>query len=115
MQKQTQPLNVLVVGGNFFNKGAQSMLFITVQEILSRYPHAQIKFATHEYYNSKEYTFERLYRTTTTELYALNQLKFSEQVYFYIKEFVKIFLKGQTNINQLSDLKKCLSNCDFVY
>ncbi|WP_371267487.1 polysaccharide pyruvyl transferase family protein [Streptococcus sp.] len=114
MQKQTQPLNVLVVGGNFFNKGAQSMLFITVQEILSRYPHAQIKFATHEYYNSKEYTFERLYRTTTTELYALNQLKFSEQVYFYIKEFVKIFLKGQTNINQLSDLKKCLSNCDLI-
>lgn len=40
--------NILITGANFTNKGAQAMLFVTVSEIRSRYPDANIYYTTKE-------------------------------------------------------------------
>ena len=39
---------ILITGANFNNKGAQSMLFITVDELRKRIPDCEIYFATSE-------------------------------------------------------------------
>ena len=54
-------LKVLVTGANFTNKGAQSMLFVTVDEIRKRYPEADIMFQTVESMDLSNYRFERAY------------------------------------------------------
>lgn len=32
--------NFIIVGGNFINKGAEAMTYVTISELLSRYPYA---------------------------------------------------------------------------
>ena len=50
----------LIVGTSFYNKGAQSMLFVCVDEIKKRYPDAIVYFATQEAINEENYTFNVL-------------------------------------------------------
>ena len=38
-------MKIVIVGANFGNKGAQSMLFTTVATLRRNYPHAKIFFA----------------------------------------------------------------------
>lgn len=50
----------IIVGGGLQNKGAQSMTFVTVNEIKKRFPHLKIiLFSGSDYmHNNSEYTFE---------------------------------------------------------
>lgn len=49
---------ILITGGNFCNKGAQAMLFITVDELRKRYPNIDILFQTCEDLNLANFRFE---------------------------------------------------------
>ena len=40
--------NILITGANFGNKGAQSMLFITVDELRKKYGDCKIWFSSYE-------------------------------------------------------------------
>ena len=48
---------VLIVGANFNNKGAQSMLFITVDELKRRVPDSEIYYAGCDVFDDKTYSF----------------------------------------------------------
>lgn len=52
-------MKFLILGGNFENKGAQSMLFIAVDQIRRLYPEAEILYRTDEVYDYSNYKFTR--------------------------------------------------------
>lgn len=51
-------MKILITGANFTNKGAQSMLFVTVDEVRKRFPDAEILFQTFESLDFSNYRFE---------------------------------------------------------
>ena len=51
---------IMIVGAYFNNKGAQSMLFITTEELKKRDPECEVYFATEEVYNESDFSFKRL-------------------------------------------------------
>lgn len=64
---------VFIVGGNFNNKGAQSMLFITIDELKKRIPNCEIFFASAEIYNENDYVFKRIYFSQTAQKIGLQK------------------------------------------
>ena len=55
--------NIIVSGGNFNNKGAQAMLFITMEEVRRHYPDATLYFDTQEKkIDTSRYFFEQIDR-----------------------------------------------------
>ena len=54
-------MNIIITGANLINKGAQSMLFVTVDQLTRYFPDANIFYATYRGDSVKEYTFKRLY------------------------------------------------------
>lgn len=66
---QSSPVNsctpsFLITGANFGNKGAQSMLFVTTDELCRRFPSSTVYFATSEKYQEELYSFKKIYATT---------------------------------------------------
>lgn len=82
---------VLIVGANFINKGAQSMLFITMDEIRKRIPTADIYFATFEEgIDNSLYRFKTVYynpQAVHVTLYP--NKKFMISVKTYLKNLAK--------------------------
>lgn len=69
-------MKILIIGANFINKGAQSMLFVSVNEVKKRFPSAQIYFATFEDdINFKCFTFRTIYYNSQAVQIALNPEK----------------------------------------
>ena len=91
-------MNVIITGAGFGNKGAQTMLFITVYEIKKRYPEYNVFFVSGERVDTesiKAYSFDIIYRAAFFDalrsLTGLPGLKrsFSDKVRNAIKIFVK--------------------------
>lgn len=59
-KEQATVKQVLITGANFHNKGAQSMLFVTVDEVMRRFPHAKIVFQTNEIIQMSVYQFDSI-------------------------------------------------------
>lgn len=70
---EIKDIKILIIGANFINKGAQSMLFISVDEIKKRFPAAQIYFATfEENIDFSFYSFNTIYYNSQAVQIALN-------------------------------------------
>ncbi len=91
-------MNVIITGAGFGNKGAQTMLFITVYEIKKRYSEYNVFFVSGERVDTesiKAYSFDIIYRAAFFDalrsLTGLPGLKrsFSDKVRNVIKIFVK--------------------------
>lgn len=54
-------MNILITGANFINKGAQSMLFITVDRLREIFPDANICFLSSDVVDVSNYTFGHIY------------------------------------------------------
>ena len=109
---------VLVVGVNFSNKGAQSMLFTLTDEIKKRNPEAEVYYGcNYELYDEEQYGFNRLLYSLKTQKYALspkiNGIGYSLSV---IKDFAKLILKkkGKQNFGHDLDLKKMIKEIDLI-
>ena len=55
--------NILITGGELFNKGAQSMTFITVNELKKRFPNHEILLSSsrdfkRDYEEKQQYNFK---------------------------------------------------------
>lgn len=60
MVKENSIKKILITGANFNNKGAQSMLFVTVDEIRRRHPEADILFQSYEKLDLSNYKFRKV-------------------------------------------------------
>lgn len=105
--------NVLIVGANFQNKGAQSMLFVTTDEVKKRYPECNVYFGcNNEEYNENNYTFKKVKYTLQTQNYALGSAKYI--VIQYCKDIIKFLIGKRYNLWGYTDLKKLFKNLDLV-
>lgn len=88
---------ILIVGANFNNKGAQSMLFVTVDELKKRIPDCDIYFATTEILDESNLNFKRLYYSDDAKQIALESKR---RVLIILKSIIKDcikFLLGRRN------------------
>lgn len=108
-------LKVLIVGANYNNKGAQSMLFITVDEIKKRFSEADIYFATAEIIDEKNLTFKRIYYNELSKSIALGgitgKIAFIKSI---IKDCVKFIIGKRNNLWMSLDLKHLLPTINLI-
>ena len=110
-------MNVLITGAQFGNKGAESMLYTTVDEVMKRWPDSNVYFGTYndEIYNESLYTFHKFYFSHRGIQIALGGPK-AIFVYFkeFIKDFIKICLRRTNNLGHLFFVKKHIEDIDLI-
>lgn len=93
-------MNIIVTGGNFSNKGAETMLLITMSKLREKYPEAKLFYTTFEKYNSKiekEYDFHYIYKFQFLRVLCRNP--FPKNLYYRGVDSAR--LASRKNWNQL--------------
>jgi colanic acid/amylovoran biosynthesis protein len=109
--------NILVVGANFGNKGAQSMLFITVDEIKKRAPDCNVYFASDETFDDSLYKFEWLYYSNESKQVALAPDSIHSKYIKckrWAKDVIKFILGRRINLFKVNDTGSLFPKIDFV-
>ncbi len=108
-------MNFLIVGAGFLNKGAQSMLFITVDELKKRFPGCSVSVGTYEEFDTRPYTFERVKLTLGSQMIAMGGLFCVAGVLLHFTENVlKRILRGKRSRKGYFELVNCLKRSDAV-
>lgn len=106
--------NILVVGANFENKGAQSMLFITIDELKKRIPDCIIYFAGTEIFDEKIYAFHELFYWEPAKYIALKNNAYITLVRCLIKDVVKLCIGRKDNLFRFMEPKNKLPSFDLM-
>lgn len=102
-----------ITGGNFANKGAESMLFITVDEIRKRYPDAEIYFGTDEYLDLSEYKFEYVYYNYGIQkIFLYNSI--CSRLNRLIRDVVKWIIGRRDNVFKVAESLRILNKVNTV-
>lgn len=108
----------LIVGANFINKGAQSMLFITMDEIYKRFPDAEIFFGTFEYIDESKYRFKTVFYNPLAVSIALDPSSLKSVL---SKTRIKNTAKRLTGkgaytvpVNRLNELTDLIGDIEFI-
>lgn len=108
-------MKFLITGANFNNKGAQSMLFITMDEIMKRSNNAEIWFATVETMDFRNYRFRKVYMNTLAQDIALQKKNAPLlQIKGYLKDCVKFVLGKRQNLWMTTELKELMPQIDVI-
>lgn len=106
-------MKVLIVGANFNNKGAQSMLFISVDEIRKLNPEAQIYFTSGEKYPEELYRFSRVYASIDAQEIALHN-RFSQKMFCFLKDTIKKIVGRNDNLWEYNNLNKLMPDINLI-
>ncbi len=106
-------MNVMIVGANFENKGAQSMLFITIDEIKKRLPTAEVYYAGVESFDMSRYAFKRVFYSESAKKIALYNSN-AEKLKCFAKDCVKLLLLKKNNLWKYNDLKNLIGQIDLM-
>ena len=103
--------NIIITGGELFNKGAQSMTFVTVDQLKRRYPDKEIILISNQDYKrdeeeKKQYSFRIL------QLHGIFELVGG--VYKWGWNFKNKLQKRQKDNKLIAEIKKILSNTDMI-
>lgn len=109
------PQNVLVIGSNFNNKGAQAMLFVVTDELKKRFPKCNIFFGENEPYEQELFVFQPVQYCPAAAKFALG----GYCGYYYalrqiVKDIIKIILGRQDNLFCFTKLKKLMPRIDLI-
>ena len=107
-------MNILIVGANFVNKGAQSMLFITVDEIRKRSPKCKLYFGSSEIFDNSTYTFDQLYYTEPAKKIALGQKRCYFIVKCLLKDCIKYIIGRRNNLFRFNEVKNIIEKIDLI-
>ena len=108
-------MKFLIVGANFKNKGAQSMLFVSVDEIKKRYPEAEVYFASVEQIDEEKYNFKKLHYAEGAKLLALAEKKrYGKLAIRFLKDIVKFILRQNNSVLHYLDVKKLFPSLDVM-
>ena len=114
-QGDVKGMNILVTGAQLANKGAESMLYIVIDEMKKRYPDATIYFATDCDYDESLYSFKKFYMTERGLDIAVGGMG---GVYIVFKEVVKDFIKicigRKTLLGHFFDVKRQFKDMDLM-
>lgn len=105
----------MITGANFINKGAQAMLFVTVDELRRRYPDCRIYFATSERISKDDYWFDTIKYTRGVKKVSLGGINaFKELMISIVKDFVKIIIRYPKCRGGYFKLKPILKQLDLI-
>lgn len=105
---------ILIVGANFENKGAQSMLFITVDEIKKRIPDGEVFFAGCEVFDEELYAFRELYYPEPAKSIALGNRMIPLEAKCWIKDCVKFVIGRRSNLFRYNEVKNTIESIDLI-
>lgn len=106
---------VWIVGANFENKGAQSMLFITVDELKRLFPDYKIFFAGGNMPEPEKYTFGHVFYTRATKKIALSKgIPVGTVMLCFIKDCVKFVIGRRRNLWRFMETRRLLPDVDLI-
>lgn len=110
------PKNIMIIGANFVNKGAQSMLFTTVDAIRREYPDSRIIFAHGDKCDLNSYNMDEVFFSWDAVKMALGENIDNVIWKLKIKNFIKKLIgrEIQYTSRDLEELKSMIGNVDFI-
>lgn len=107
--------NILIVGANFNNKGAQAMLFVTVDEIRKRFPNSKVYFGGVDKWRKNTYTFDQVYYRDYNKAIAMKSAKGIRRCLKTVaKDVAKTVTRRGAGFSHLFDLKKIIPGIDLM-
>lgn len=106
------PKKIVIVGGEFNNKGAEAMTFVTVSEIKRLFKETEVVMANHLPYHSedvKNLQFKVIHLTEEARLYTLG---IKQKMYAVLKWIAKSILRGHQY--SLTVYAKELKDADYI-
>ena len=115
-ERKMMSKKVLVVGANFVNKGAQSMLFIVTDELRKRYKDCEVYFACNgEKYKEEDYCFKKLLYIKQCQDLALGEhVNHYANIKMNIKNLLRLILRGSDDLFRTYDAKKIVPQLDLI-
>lgn len=108
-------MNFIIVGAQLENKGAESMLYITVDELRKRYPGCEIYFATTNEYDLDKYKFHKLFYAKTRREISKGGLKgFIYLFYAIFKDAIKCIVGKKRNIGNYFEINNTFKKANAV-
>ena len=108
-------MNILVVGAQLGNKGAESMLYIATDEVKKRFPEANVLFGTEEIYDEKNYLFEKLNYSERAKTIALGGIKGVIEIpKSFCKDIIKFIIGRRTHLGHYFDVKRKFREIDMI-
>ncbi len=108
-------MKILVTGANLINKGAQSMLFVTVDQLKRIFPGCTVYYATYRGDSVKEYAFERMYWDPFVKK-AIISGSFSKLEWLKqsLKNTVKFILRKSDEFNSIHKSLSLIHQVDLI-
>lgn len=106
--------NVLIVGANFKNKGAQSMLFITVDELKKRIPDCEIYFGGTDVLGENIYSFKELYYSRWAKHLVLSRYKILEVIKCILIDCIKFTVGKRDNLWRFMEVSQKIEKIDCI-
>jgi len=107
-------LSFLIVGANFANKGAQSMLFVTTNEIRKRFPEATVYFASSSRPDKTKYYFQFVNYCKDAKSIALDRNKYRIKITTFIKDGIRIVLGKKPRLQEICEFSKVIKEIDLI-
>lgn len=105
---------ILIVGANFENKGAQSMLFITVDELKKRIPGCEVFFAGCEVFDENKYAFHEVFYSEPAKSIALGNNAMMLETKCFIKDCVKFVVGKRNNLFRFNEIKNLIKKINII-
>lgn len=106
--------NILIVGANFRNKGAQSMLFVTVDELKKRMPDCVIYFGGVDFLDENIFSFKELYYSRYVKHLILSKVKFPEIIKCFLIDCIKYIIKGKCGLWRFMETAREIKKIDCI-
>lgn len=113
-ENKVENFRVLIVGANFENKGAQSMLFITVDEIKKRHPNSEVYYAGRDIFDEKLYAFHEFYYSEDAKNIGLGNKRKLLQIKCFIKDLIKILVGKHNNLFRYNEVKNTIESINLI-
>lgn len=110
----TDKFNVLIVGANHENKGAQSMLFITVDELKRRHPNSNIFYGGRDNFDETLYAFQQFFYSEDAKNIALGNKKLLLEAKCLAKDVIKFLLGKRNNLFRYKEVKNDFDKFDLI-
>lgn len=104
-----------IVGAQFDNKGAQSMLFITIDQLRKKFPGCKIYCACTEKIDNNIYKFDCIYYSNREKNITLGINPIKNILEATFKDTVKLILGRYNNLLKYGELKSVLNNVDMIF
>lgn len=107
-------MKFFIVGAQFDNKGAQSMLFNTIDQLRKQYPGCTIICACTEDIDTNVYNFEKIYFSDREKNITLKKRVIKNYVEAISKDIIKKIIGRYNNLFKYGQLKEELLDTDLI-